>query len=148
MKSRAWCVCVCPVPVAGQIKQLSIIPRWEQTHRLTEWSPYPLLLFLLSSSLKNSCLVNRESWECFYFVSPLWCWDYKSVQVQLCCISSNSLCFHPFFFAICNAFFSILLNISYQQASVWHYSIAMYRFCQGVFCYSCSTHCKLLHIYT
>lgn len=33
VKSRAWCVCVCPVPVAGQIKQLSIIPRWEQTHR-------------------------------------------------------------------------------------------------------------------
>lgn len=33
VKSSAWCVCVCPVPVAGQIKQLSIIPRWEQTQR-------------------------------------------------------------------------------------------------------------------
>ena len=65
VKSRAWHVGVCLVPVAGQIKQLSIIPRWEQTNRLDG----PLIL--LSSPRLSSPLLASPLLASPLLASPL-----------------------------------------------------------------------------
>lgn len=60
VKSRARCVClcVCPISVAGQIKQLSIIPLWEQDGALILLSTFSYFITLWSTLCLFSCKIR------------------------------------------------------------------------------------------